>query len=272
MIKKIIDLVKNSQIPEANKYYWKYQFELGEDHLVPYLAKQGCFFAGDAVCEIGSAEGGALHALMQAGASYGLGTDISVSRIEVGAEISKLADLNVEYVEHNILTEPLPEDWVGKFDLVLLRDVIEHLEDTELALRNIHRLIKPGGFLFLTFPPYNSPFGGHQHTLAGNFFTKLPYIHLLPNAIFHKLIASGRENDIWEVKRLKNIALDAGKLTKAALNTDYSVFKQEYYLLRPVFKMKFGLPPVKITPLARLPLVRNFFSLEAAFILKKNAD
>lgn len=268
-MKNIVDLIKNSKIPEANKYYWQYQFELGMDYLVPYTIEKKCFHAGDKVCEIGSAEGGALHAYMQHGAEYGLGTDIAVSRIEVGAEISKLAEMNVEYVEHNILSEEPRKDWLNAFELVLLRDVIEHLDDTFLALNNIKSIIKPGGFLFLTFPPYNSPYGGHQHTLAGNFFTKLPYIHLLPNFIFHRLIKSGRANDIWEVKRLQTIRLNATKLKKAALAAGYEIYKQEFYLLRPVFKMKFGLPTIKITALAKIPFVKDFFALESVFVLRK---
>ncbi len=266
----ITEIINDSNLPEANKYYWRYQFELGNYALVPYLQQWGAFRQGFRVCEIGSAEGGALHSLILAGAEYGLATDIAASRLEFGKEIARKASLNVDYVEHNILTDEIEPQWKDSFDFVMLRDVIEHLDDTELALRNISKLLRPGGFLLLTFPPYYSPYGGHQHTLAGNFLTKLPYIHLLPNFIFHRLISSGRENDIGEVIRLKKIRLTADKLIRAALIANYKVFRQDYYLIRPVFKMKFGLNPIKLTPIAFLPGVKNLFSLEATFILQKN--
>lgn len=269
MSKNIYKIISESSLSDNDKYYWGYQYRLGIESLVPYLIEKGVFKSKGKVCEIGSAEGGALHALVEFGAEYGLGTDISEGRIKVGAQISHIAELNVEYHYHNILTEPLLPEWENAFDFVLLRDVIEHLDDTELALKNINKLIKPGGFLFLTFPPYNSPYGGHQHTLAGNWLTKLPYIHLLPTAIFKSLIKSGRSNDIWEVMRLRDIRLNPDKVRKAANNSGMNIYNEDYYLLRPVFKMKFGLPAIKITSIAKLPFVRNFFALEAAMILQK---
>lgn len=269
MIDKTIESVEKSKISGANKYYWKYQYELGKESISPYLSEHKCFKKGDRVCEIGSAEGGVLHSLIVDGAEYGLGTDIAESRIIAGAEISKAAELNVEYSLHNILSEEPKPEWVNSFDIAMLRDVIEHLDNTFLALKNISKILKPSGVLFITFPPYYSPYGGHQHTLAGNFFTKLPYIHLLPNFIFHRLIRSGRENDIGEVKRLQTIKLTAKKLKSAAEKAGYEIMNEDYYLLRPVFKMKFGLPTIKITALAKLPFIKDLFSLECAYILKK---
>lgn len=265
----IEDIVKKSDIPEAYKYYWGYQYRLGRDVLVPYLSKIGAFNPGYSVCEIGSAEGGALQAFFESGASKALGTDIAENRLEMGKKIADFANLDIEYLYHNIISDPPAKEWLNTFDLVILRDVIEHLDDTVVALDNIKKIIKPNGFLYLTFPPYFSPYGGHQHTLAGNFITKLPYLHLLPKGIFKKLIKSGRENDQGEVIRLKEIRLSAKKLLKAASQTGYELFYQDYYLLRPVFKMKFGLPAIKLTALAWLPLVKQLFSLEASIILRK---
>ena len=220
------------------------------------------------VCEIGSAEGGVLHAFSLAGSGHSLGTDIALDRIEVGAKITDLTGLDVEYSAHDILFDEIPAKWQQEFDLVLLRDVIEHLDDTQLALTNIKKVIKPGGHLFVTFPPYNSPYGGHQHTVAGNFASKMPYIHLLPKSIFHNMISSGRPQDIEEVRRLEHIRMNAKKFSDAARNSGYEIVNEDYYLLRPVFKMKFGLPEIKLTAIAKAPFIKNFFSLEAAFLLK----
>lgn len=264
---EFVKKVENSKLADNVKYYWRYMYELGKLEIVPYLLEQKAFKVGDKVAEIGSAEGGVLAAFVEAGATEGLGTDIAQGRLEFGEQIAKICDVKIEFLYHNILTQEINEEWKEKYDLVLLRDVIEHLDDTELALKNIKKIIKKGGKLFVTFPPYYSPYGGHQHTLA-NFWGKLPYIHCLPLAIFKFMIKSGRAADILEVKRLINIKLTTAKFDKAFKSAGFKLSNVDYYLIRPVFRMKFGLTPVKITKLASLPLVKNIFTLEAAYLLQ----
>ncbi len=258
----------NSEIPADYKYFWGYQYRLGKEVIVPYLSRLGVFRSGFRVMEIGSAEGGVLAAFVEAGANDALATDIAKNRLEMGDKISNELNLPIKFTFHNILADEVSTEWKSAADLVILRDVIEHLDDTELALNKIKEFIKPGGYLYVTFPPYYSPFGGHQHNLK-NFWGKLPYLHFLPDVVFNKLIASGRPADINEVKRLREIRLTPKKFLAAAEKSGYILSRKDYYLLRPIFKMKFGLPAVKITPLAILPPVQNLLSLEASYILQK---
>lgn len=270
--KKIYNkVVKSEELRNNDKYYWGYQFRLGAEILVPDLSESGFFRPGFKTAEIGSAEGGALAAFELAGADKCYAVDIASDRLKIGRRINKIGGFDIEFERFDILKENPESDKVAAFDLIILRDVIEHLDKTRLALAKIKTLMKPGGYLFVTFPPYNSPFGGHQHT-AANRLGKLPYIHLLPNFIFHRLIASGRPNDVWEIKRLQGIKLDPGKFLFAAEKTGLEVVREEYYLLRPVFKMKFGVPSMRITPLKNLPLVKSFLSLEANFVLRRPPD
>lgn len=260
--------IQNStEIPENYKYYWGYMYQLGVDTVVSYLKENNAFKAGDSVAEIGSAEGGVLAALVEQGAKNALGTDIVEHRLEMGRKISDMGGINIQFAYHDIINEDLKPEWKNAFDLVLLRDVIEHLDFTTIALTNISKLIKPGGFLFVTFPPYYSPFGGHQHTV-GNKLGMVPYVHLLPNPLFYSFLNGGRENDIGEVKRLQTIKLTPKKFLKSVEESGFKVYKQDYYLLRPVFKMKFGLPTIKTTAISGLPLVKDLFSLEACYILQ----
>lgn len=262
-------ILHSPEISDNDKYYWGYQYRLAADVLVPYLTSHGAFRPGYTVAEIGCAEGGVLAAFEAAGATRTLGTDIASWRLETGRKINTILGLNAVLTGHDIINEePLPE-WNHAYDLVILRDVIEHLDDTEAALEHVSRILKPGGMLFVTFPPYHSPYGGHQH-LIKNTWGRLPYIHLLPKKIFFRMIADGKKIDVDEVQRLHSIRLTAKKFITAAQKTGYQLHREEYYLLRPVFKMKFGLPTIPITPLKQVPLVKQVLSLEAAYILQWN--
>jgi SAM-dependent methyltransferase len=50
----------------------------------------------------------------------------------------------------------------GAFDLVVCASLIEHVAVPERLLWQLHRVTKPGGLTYLSFPPFYSPVGGHQ--------------------------------------------------------------------------------------------------------------
>jgi SAM-dependent methyltransferase len=62
----------------------------------------------------------------------------------------------------------------GTFDLVLLLDVIEHVDDPLTVLLECGRVLRPGGRVLIGFPPYRSPWGAH---LFGHI--RIPWAHLL---------------------------------------------------------------------------------------------
>jgi len=54
------------------------------------------------------------------------------------------------------LRAPVPEQ---RFDLVLATDVIEHADDDLAALRELCRVLKPGGYLLLNVPAFQLLWG-----------------------------------------------------------------------------------------------------------------
>lgn len=259
---------KDEKLTSQDKYYWNYMYDLGKSFIVPYLAEKGIFKSGYHVAEIGSAEGGVLAAFMDAGASKGLGTDIAVVRLEKGKYIAGIGGIDLQYTTHDIVTQEPSDEWKDEFDLVLLRDVIEHLDDPTSALKNIKMVMKDDGKLFVTFPPFHSPYGGHQHTVKST-GGKFPYIHLLPKSTFNKFIEKGVQADIGEANRIYDLRLTIPKFEKAVADAGLKVVLKECYFLRPVFKMKFGLPSLKINTLAKIPFIAKYFTLEASYILEK---
>ncbi len=61
--------------------------------------------------------------------------------------------------------ENMPTVPSGSFDAVWASHVLEHCFNPGLALGEFHRVLKPGGYLFLSVPPYKSNIvGGHLST------------------------------------------------------------------------------------------------------------
>ncbi|GIV23635.1 MAG: class I SAM-dependent methyltransferase [Bacteroidia bacterium] len=267
----LLRIVQESpDIPESVKYYWGYQFGVGEKVIVPYLQKCGYFQAGMAVAEVGCGEAGGLMAFGLAGAGRLLGTDIEGPRLAMGRQIAHKGGIAVELRLHNILTDPIPAEWQGQFDIVLLRDVLEHLENPQLALENIGRLLRPKGMLYINFPAYPSPYGGHQHLLR-NVWGKLPFIHLLPEKYFKPIAETGSDYIREELLKLHRIRLSLPQMPRIAQQAGYKIVSERHYFLRPVyrFKWKVPLPVVPITFIARrMPRLAQYFCMEAGYILQ----
>ncbi|HVV05015.1 MAG TPA: class I SAM-dependent methyltransferase [Puia sp.] len=60
--------------------------------------------------------------------------------------------LSIDLVEKNFDT--VHADIVGTFDTVFALNVIEHIEDDHLAIRNCYRLLKPGGRVVILVPAW----------------------------------------------------------------------------------------------------------------------
>ncbi len=85
----------------------------------------------------------------------------TVTGVELSATSVRLArERNVgEVIEGSVLETPFDAD---SFDLAVSLDVIEHLEDDLAALRELRRVVSPGGALLVTVPAYQWLWSGHD--------------------------------------------------------------------------------------------------------------
>lgn len=67
---------------------------------------------------------------------------------------------DVGEVVHGSITEmPFAAE---RFEFAICTDVIEHIEDDALALRELHGVLAPGGLLLVTVPAYKALWGEHD--------------------------------------------------------------------------------------------------------------
>jgi SAM-dependent methyltransferase len=89
-------------------------------------------------------------------ARYGAVSAIELSPASV--EVARGRDAG-EVVEGSVLEMPFAD---ASFDFAASLDVIEHLEDDVAALRELRRVVAPGGALLVTVPAYQWLWSGHD--------------------------------------------------------------------------------------------------------------
>jgi 2-polyprenyl-3-methyl-5-hydroxy-6-metoxy-1,4-benzoquinol methylase len=105
------------------------------------------------ILEVACGRGGFSRLLASKGAVV-CGADFSEAAIKIAKEKllgdPQLVD-RVTYVQADAQNLPLD---AGSFDIVISCETIEHVPDPRAAVREMHRVCKPGGMLFLTTPNY----------------------------------------------------------------------------------------------------------------------
>jgi SAM-dependent methyltransferase len=68
----------------------------------------------------------------------------------------------INFIQFDICLDDLAK--LGRHDLVILSNVLEHLPDPDRILKHIPNLLNPGGVFYLCWTNWLSPYGGHEFT------------------------------------------------------------------------------------------------------------
>ncbi|MBI2940589.1 MAG: class I SAM-dependent methyltransferase [Chloroflexi bacterium] len=107
--------------------------------------------AGQRWLDLGCGRGGYARAFAEAGAR--------VIALDLDPEQATGAGADLALVQGK--AEHLPFGG-GHFDVVVCASLIEHVRDQSAVLAEIVRVLRPGGWCYLSYPPFYSPRGGHQ--------------------------------------------------------------------------------------------------------------
>ena len=159
------------------------------------------------------------------------------------------------------LTEP--------YNTIVIRDVIEHIDNKKTALKNIFQLLKPNGKVFISFPPKYCAYAGHQQTVP-QILGKIPYLHLLPDFIYKvylKLIGCpGKKIDYLISTKRTRISIN--QMRKIVTSIGFNVKQESNWFIRPAYSFRFGLPRIK-NPFAWFPFLNEIFCNGVLFLLEK---
>ena len=257
------------------EYYWSYQYELARTHLVPCLRDWGVWGEGIGVLDVGCGDGGASAALAVAGARV-QGFDLDPRRVEGAVHTARERGIALDLGVADITDPDTLGHFAGPFDLVLFRDVLEHIPDVDAALRNASARLTDDGAIVVIYPPYWSAFGGHQQILhpprkLGLRWAKMPFVHWLGMGTWRALARGAQGDDAeWpEIETIRRAQLTIGGLARRARAHGLEVGAARRYLLRPTFHLRYGTPIVGAGPLGAVPGLRELVVMGSWELLRR---
>lgn len=252
------------------KKYFEEQEYTTQKYVIPFIQPFLKISDQISVLEIGCGEGGNLKPFLDLGCKC-TGIDLNVNQIE---------NAKIYYQQHphlpnlDLISEDIynMEHLNDQFDLIMLRDVIEHIPNQEQFMNFVKKFLKKNGVLFFGFPPWYNPFGGHQQVLTG-FASKIPYYHILPKPIYLGVLNlfGFKKNDISELLEIHDTGISIERFERILRKENYTILSKTDFLFNPNYEVKFGLKPKKvISPFNKIPFFRNFYTTAVYYVIMKN--
>ena len=257
---------------QDKKKYFQWQYDVAKEWVIPFIEEVDTIGNGSKILEIGCAEAGVLKAFLDHGC-VGTGIEMNQGRATMarGFLADEISAGTVDIITSNIYDiDPQVEEG-HLYDLIILKDVIEHIFDQEKFLTHLKKFLKPGGKVFFGFPPWQMPFGGHQQIASNKFLKVLPYFHLLPRFIYKAIIklSGERPNQLKELLEIKETGLSIEAFTRMLSRTSYDVSNSRHFLINPIYEKKFGLKPrTQWTLFKAIPFVRNFVTTAVYYLVE----
>lgn len=251
--------------------YFKEQEYTTQKYVIPYIND---FLKVDKnlhVLEIGCGEAGNLKPFLDLGCKC-TGVDLNAERIKLGIKIysnhphnDKLKLIVADIYE---MVDEFKED----FDLIILRDVIEHIHGQEKFLNCLKKFLKPNGKIFFGFPPWQNPFGGHQQICKSKLLSLTPFFHLLPAPIYKLTLKvfGESESTIEDLMEIKETGISIERFEQILKKENWVINRKTSFFINPNYEVKFKLKPREsYSFIAKIPVLRNFLITACYYLISK---
>jgi ubiquinone/menaquinone biosynthesis C-methylase UbiE len=216
------------------------------------LRKHRAAVEGRRVLDLGCGHGGYARALATEGARV-IGFDLEASPL-FGLNGEGEAASGITLVAGDATRLPFTD---GSIQGVFCASLIEHVEKQERLIDEILRVLEPGGWCYLSFPPFYSPRGGHQFA---------PF-HLLGEPIALWMYRWRRRAPLSpKVAESYQTAFGSHGLTPTTVGRIAHLLTQRSVVVEDVSTRFFDWLP--IDP-ARVPLVREVLTWHVQFLIRR---
>lgn len=255
------------------KRYFDEQAVTTEKYVIPYIAKHKSIGPDTSVLEIGCGEGGNLKPFVDHGCQCA-GIDLNQKQIE-NANRFFASHPNVHKVSFvcSDIYDITPPPANQKYDVIIMRDVIEHIHNQEKFMGFLKGFLKKDGVVFCAFPPWYMPFGGHQQICKGRVISKLPYVHLLSNRLYSFLLKKNGETDdmVNGLLEIKETGITLERFERICRDEHYRILDKTYFFINPNYEVKFRLKPRRCLPVFReIPYLRDFYVTAGYYLIENN--
>ncbi|MGE5702266.1 MAG: class I SAM-dependent methyltransferase [Clostridia bacterium] len=240
--------------------YTEWQFRKGEQTIqffLPYHSQEQ-MFTDKSVLDIGCGGGGKTCYYATFRPKQIIGIDIVPHYAEEGNAFAREKGLDsiARFMTGDASQMPFED---ASFDTIIMNDAMEHVDQPEKTLAECFRVLKPGGHLYINFPPYYHPYGAHLSDAIG-----IPWVHSL----------FSEQTLIDAYKRLVSPLPDGQerigfRISKRADNSEYFSYINRMTIARfrriqkgvtypAVFQQEIPLRSI-VSGLAQLPGLREYF-------------
>ena len=192
-------------------------------HMIAY--KEASKLISGTVLEIGCGEGYGISELVKFSEKY-----IGVDKFDtfISEEIKK----NNDIVFHKMEIPPLLNIEANSIDFVVTFQVIEHIQDDHYFLKEIFRVLKPGGKLLLTTP-------NKLMSLSRNPWHIREYTPFEMNDILSKYFAKTQVNGVYG----NDLVMEYYKKNKESVEkiTRFDIFNFQYILPRWILQVPYDI-------------------------------
>ena len=235
---------------------------------IPYIKRWHEVAPGMRILEVGCGEGGNLLPFSKIGCDV-TGIDIASGRIEEAKRFFAEKQAKGWFIAEDFLKLKGLEH---QYDIIICHDVLEHIDDKEVLLSHIGSFLKEDGVIFMSFPAWQMPFGGHQQICRSRILSHIPFVHLLPKVLYKGIIRLAEENDdcLNELLSIRRTRITIEAFERLVSHTKLKIQDRTLYLINPHYKVKFGLTPRRLSSLiSSIPYLRNFLSSSCFYIMRK---
>lgn len=248
---------------DGSKKYSEWEFERGADTVKYYVGTKyvpdvKTMLGGLDLLDVGAGACGKSVYYLTKGANSVTAIDLVASYKDEAEALAARFGFSKKFRFEVADAAHMPFD-NSSFDAVIMNDAMEHVAEPEHVLKEVFRVLKPGGRLYVNFPPYAHPYGAHLSDTIS-----IPWVHLFFDeqtliAAYKKLandLADGDERINFRISKRSDgteYFSYINKMTAKRFNTicKGTNLKRIYYREVPLRRY--------LAPLAKFPLTKEAF-------------